>query len=77
MSDPVRTIAERVRGRVLREGVASITGYGPLRPFFDDPTVEEIWINSPTRVFVAADGRPRRIGRSAPRHALTSTGWRC
>lgn len=84
MSDPVRSIAERVRGRVLREGVdlardeavasryaadevrryseralagahappadereaarevvASITGYGPLQPFLDHPTVEE------------------------------------
>ncbi len=99
MTDPVRTIAERVRMRVLREGVdlatdgavaaryaheevrryseralagahaqltdevgtardvvASITGYGPLQPFFDDPMVEEIWINAPTRVFVARDG---------------------
>lgn len=93
MSDPVRTIAERVRGRVLSEGVdlardealaaryateevrryseralagahaplgdepgtarevaASITGYRPLQPFFDDPTVEEIWINSPRTI---------------------------
>ena len=101
MTDPVRTIAERVRTRVLREGVdlardesaaaryaheevrryseralagahaqlgdevgtardvvASLTGYGALQPFFDDPTVEEIWINSPTRVFVARDGVP-------------------
>lgn len=101
MSDPVRAIAERVRGRVLSEGVdlardevlaaryateevrryseralagahaplgdepgtarevvASLTGYGPLQPFFDDPTVEEIWINSPTRVFVARAGVP-------------------
>jgi pilus assembly protein CpaF len=101
MTDPVRTIAERVRTRVLREGVdlardesvaaryaheevrryseralggahaqlgdeagtardvvASLTGYGPLQPFFDDPTVEEIWLNSPTRVFIARDGVP-------------------
>ena len=99
MTDPVRTIADRVRTRVLRDGVdlaadgsvasryaneevrryseralagahaqlgdevgtardvlASITGYGPLQPFFDDPTVEEIWINAPMRVFVARDG---------------------
>ena len=83
MTDPVRTIAERVRTRVLREGVdlagddavaaryareevrryseralagahaqvgdehgtarevvASITGYGALQPFFDDPEIE-------------------------------------
>ncbi len=99
MTDPVRTIADRVRTRVLRDGVdlaadstvasryaseevrryseralggahaqlgdeagtardvlAAITGYGPLQPYFDDPTVEEIWINAPTRVFVARDG---------------------
>jgi pilus assembly protein CpaF len=99
MTDPVRTIADRVRTRVLREGVdlagdsvvaaryaheevrryseralagahaqlgdehgtardvvAAITGYGPLQPFFDDPEVEEIWINAPTRVFIARDG---------------------
>ncbi len=101
MTDPVRTIADRVRTRVLREGidlaadgavaaryaneevrryseralggahaqlgddlgtardvVAAITGYGPLQPFFDDPTVEEIWINAPTRVFIARNGVP-------------------
>ncbi|SFR74825.1 pilus assembly protein CpaF [Agromyces sp. CF514] len=99
MTDPVRTITERVRARVLHEGVdlgrdgsaaaryareevrryseralagsqaelldelatareveAAITGYGPLQPYFDDPEVEEIWINGPTRVFVARDG---------------------
>src|SRR4029453_4077515 len=99
MTDPVRTIADRVRTRVLRDGVdltadstvasryaseefrryseralagahpqlgdeagtardvlAAITGYGALQPSFDDPTVEEIWINAPTRVFVARDG---------------------
>ena len=99
MSDPVRTIAERVRTRVLRDGVdlagndavtaryareevrryseraltgahaglgdehgtardvvASLTGYGALQPYFDDPEVEEIWINAPTRVFIAKGG---------------------
>ncbi|MFF2369712.1 CpaF family protein [Agromyces sp. NPDC058110] len=99
MTDAVRTITERVRTRVLHEGVdlgrdgsaaarfareevrryseralagahaelidelatareveAAITGYGPLQPYFDDPEVEEIWINGPTRVFVARNG---------------------
>ena len=31
----------------------SICGFGPLQPFFDDDTVEEIWINEPGRVFIA------------------------
>ena len=39
-----------------RDVLASITGYGPLQPYFDDPTVEEIWINAPMRVFVARNG---------------------
>lgn len=37
--------------------VADVAGLGPLQPFLDDPTVEEIWINEPDRVFVAREGR--------------------
>lgn len=101
MSHPVAIIAERVRARVLRDGVdlgsdrtlvdhyvrdevrryseralggsmpmlvdeqqttreiiASITGFGALQPYFDDDEVEEIWINGPSRVFVARNGVP-------------------
>ena len=36
----------------------TVAGFGPLQQYFDDPTVEEIWINEPTRVFVARDGVP-------------------
>ena len=34
-----------------------ISGFGPLQPFLDDPEVEEVWINSPERVFIARRGR--------------------
>ncbi|EWT00216.1 hypothetical protein N865_17530 [Intrasporangium oryzae NRRL B-24470] len=27
--------------------LAVVAGYGPLQQYFDDPTVEEIWINEP------------------------------
>ncbi|ANS80563.1 type II secretion system protein E [Serinicoccus hydrothermalis] len=40
--------------RVLLESVA---GFGPLQPYLDDPAVEEIWINEPSKVFVARNGR--------------------
>ncbi|WP_131105304.1 CpaF family protein [Ornithinimicrobium sufpigmenti] len=40
--------------RVLLE---SVTGFGPLQPYLDDPTVEEIWVNSPSEVFIARHGR--------------------
>lgn len=35
----------------------AVAGFGPLQVFLDDPSVEEIWINEPGRVFVARDGR--------------------
>ena len=35
----------------------AVAGFGPLQRHLDDPTVEEIWINEPGRVFVARHGR--------------------
>ncbi len=35
----------------------AVAGFGPLQRHLDDPTVEEIWINEPGRVFVARRGR--------------------
>jgi pilus assembly protein CpaF len=48
---------------VVGELVARVSGFGALQPFLDDPEVEEIWINDPSRVFVARGGR----------HELTNT----
>ena len=66
--EEVRRYSERALGGSLpmlldehqaaREIVASITGFGALQPFFDDPDIEEIWINGPSRVFIARDGVP-------------------
>src|SRR5215213_8265392 len=42
---------------VVEELVARVSGFGPLQPFLDDPAVEEIWINDPSRVFIARNGR--------------------
>ena len=66
--DEVRRYSERALGGSLplipdelqatREVVASLTGFGALQPFLDDPDIEEIWINGPARVFVARDGVP-------------------
>jgi pilus assembly protein CpaF len=48
---------------VVGELVARISGFGALQGYLDDPEVEEIWINEPSRVFVARAGR----------HELTNT----
>jgi pilus assembly protein CpaF len=46
-------------GQVAKTVADRVIGMGPLQPFFDDPDVEEIWINEPGKVFVASRGRPR------------------
>jgi len=42
---------------VVGELVARVSGFGPLQPYLDDPAVEEVWINDPSRVFIARNGR--------------------
>ena len=42
---------------VVGQIVADLAGFGPLQSYLDDPSIEEIWINQPDRVFVARDGR--------------------
>jgi pilus assembly protein CpaF len=44
----------------VREVLASVAGFGPLQPYLDDPSVEELWINAPDRIFVARGGVPER-----------------
>lgn len=66
--DELRRYSERALGGSLplipdeteaaREIVASLTGFGALQAYLDDPDVEEIWINAPSRVFVARNGVP-------------------
>jgi pilus assembly protein CpaF len=43
-------------GSATSEVLATLTGFGPLQPYLDDPEVEEIWINEPTKVFIARNG---------------------
>ncbi len=45
------------RAGAVRHVFDSLAGFGPLQRFLEDPTVEEIWINQPGRVFVARHGR--------------------
>ncbi|MDQ6754354.1 MAG: Flp pilus assembly complex ATPase component TadA [Actinomycetota bacterium] len=34
----------------------AVAGFGALQPFLDDPGIEEVWINSPSEIYVARDG---------------------
>jgi len=39
-----------------RDVFDAVAGFGPLQRYLDDPTIEEIWINEPTKIFVARHG---------------------
>lgn len=47
-------------GACVREVLAAVAGFGPLQVYLEDPTVEEIWINAPDRIFVARGGVSER-----------------
>ena len=44
--------------QILVQNIANqISGFGLLQPLLDDPSVEEIWINEPGRIFIARNGK--------------------
>jgi pilus assembly protein CpaF len=45
----------------VRHVLATVAGYGPLQAYLDDPTVEEVWINAPDRVFVGRGGLAEQV----------------
>lgn len=69
---------------LVRDVLASVSGFGVLQPLLDDDTVEEIWLNGPDRVFVARGGSTERIDlalsdamvRELVERMLQSTGRR-
>jgi pilus assembly protein CpaF len=40
----------------VKSVIDAVAGFGPLQRYFDDPQIEEIWINEPSKVFVARGG---------------------
>ena len=53
LSEP---LAPAERAERVRELMSEIAGLGPIQALLDDPDVEEIWINSASRVFAARGG---------------------
>ena len=49
-----------------------LSGYGPLQPLLEDSTIEEIWINNTTEVFVAKSGITQKLPISIPQELLAT-----
>ena len=77
-------VTSQQRDTLLGQARAEIAGFGALQEFLDDPTVEEIWINSPDDIFVARAGVSEPAGitleavqvRELVERMLRSTGRR-
>ena len=76
--------AELDERELVSDAVDALARFGALQPLLDDPSIEEIWINAPDRVFVARSGvaelTPLRFEAHQIRHLvermLVSTGRR-
>ena len=55
---------EAVNASLVQVVRQELLGFGALQPYLDDPSVEEIWINSPDRVFIARAGVNERLNLS-------------
>ncbi|WP_022868733.1 CpaF family protein [Schaalia vaccimaxillae] len=53
LSEPLTPVERDER---IREIMSEVAGLGPIQGLLDDPEVEEIWINSASRVFAARAG---------------------
>ncbi len=43
-------------GEATKSVLDAVAGFGPLQRYLEDSTIEEIWINEPSKVFVARGG---------------------
>ena len=40
----------------IKSVLDAVAGFGPLPQYLDDPTIREVWINEPSKAFVARGG---------------------
>ncbi|OIQ78057.1 putative conjugal transfer proteinc [mine drainage metagenome] len=52
-----RDLSDGERLELQRSVHDLVSGFGSLQPLLQDPSIEEIWLNSPSRIFVARSGR--------------------
>ena len=46
------TLSDSIRDHLIRDIIDEITGYGPIQSLLDDPSVTEIMVNGPKKVYI-------------------------
>jgi pilus assembly protein CpaF len=57
LKDSGAAIPARLRDRLNDEVMDEIVGYGPIQPLLDDPTITEVMVNGPRKVYIERAGR--------------------
>ena len=57
LSEDGLALSVRTREQIVHEVIDEIIGYGPIQPLLDDPTITEIMVNGPTRVYAERSGK--------------------
>ena len=63
------TLKDEIELRAVTEN--KLFGFGELQPLLDDPSIEEIWVNGPDRVFVARSGIAEQLNLSFTADAIS------
>ncbi|MDO8589090.1 MAG: CpaF family protein [Armatimonadota bacterium] len=56
LRDVGAALPARLRDRLADEVMDEIVGYGPIQPLLDDPTITEVMVNGPRRVYIERAG---------------------
>ena len=63
---------------LTQRAFSAVAGFGPVKQYFDDPSIEELWINEPGSVMSPVARITNVLGRAAARgeqRALTRPGF--
>jgi pilus assembly protein CpaF len=50
-------LPESARAELMRDVLNEFFGFGPIQPLLDDPTVTEVMVNGPSRVYIERQGK--------------------
>jgi pilus assembly protein CpaF len=54
-------VTREERVRLVREMIDEITGFGPLEPLLNDPTITEVMVNGPDHIYIERAGKILRV----------------
>jgi pilus assembly protein CpaF len=57
------SLSARAKEQMLAEVLNEVIGYGPIQNFLDDPTISEVMVNGPDRIYIERSGRVEATNR--------------